>query len=59
MGVSVSTDIIIIGIRVAMLIVVGRGRLKAPIIEGLRGTLVIMAWRGPCGSTNGVITESG
>ena len=59
MGVSVSTAIIIIGIRVAMLMIVGRGRLKATIVEVLRGTLIILAWRGPCRSTNGVIPESG
>ena len=42
-----------------MLMVVGRGRPKATIIGGLRGTVVILAWRGPCGSTNGVITKFG
>ena len=58
MGVPVSTAIIIIGIRVAMLMFVGRGRLISPIIEGLRGTVIILAWRGPCGSTNEVIPKS-
>ena len=58
MGVPVSTDIIIIGIRVAMLMVVGRGRLIAPIIEGLRETVIVLAWRVPCGSTNGIIPKS-
>ena len=59
MGFYVSTTIIIIVIRVAILMVVVRGRLKVPIIEGLRGTVVILAWRDPCGSTNGVIPEYG
>ena len=59
MGVSVSTAIIIIGIRVAILMVVERGRLKAPIIEGLRGSVVIMAWRDLCGSTSVVIPQYG
>ena len=43
MGVPVSNTIIIIGIKVAMMMVVGRFKLIAPIIEVLRGTVIIMA----------------
>ena len=39
--------------------VVGRGRLITPNIEGLRGNVIILALRGPCGSTNGVIHKYG
>ena len=59
MGVFVSTAVIIIVIRVAILMVVGRGRLKSLIIECLRGAVVILAWRGLCGSTTVVIPEYG
>ena len=43
MGVFVSTAVIIIVIRVAILMVVGRGRQIVPIIEGFRGGVIILA----------------
>ena len=42
-----------------MMMVVGRGRLITPNIGGLRGNVIILAWRGPCRSTNAVIPKSG